>query len=137
MDVTIVMNTARNTCRELTPTGLSSSGPGFLRASVVIACLQPIYSVGRTEDGVKMTGRLQICNGRWGGSTSANCKGLTQQEFTLSQAVETGRCTVKQDPFPSALRTSIEPWWASTIHFAIASPNPLPPFARERASSTL
>src|SRR5438128_2552054 len=46
-----------------------------------------------------------------------------------------GRLTATSVPLPSALFTTISPLWASTIHFAMASPRPLPPFSRVRALS--
>jgi len=46
-----------------------------------------------------------------------------------------GRVMAIRVPSPSVLLTRISPLCASTIHFAIARPRPLPPFSRVRALS--
>jgi hypothetical protein len=46
-----------------------------------------------------------------------------------------GNLTMKVVPLPGWLSASIVPPWANTNSLAIASPNPIPPLLRVRASS--
>lgn len=89
---------------------------------------RPVHPCERGRNGKQLTG----FGSRFFLVRSPGTAMKRNQPASLPRA---GSVTVKLDPTPSSLSTRIRPPWASTIHFAMDRPKPVPSISRERILS--